>query len=314
MVLKGKVAVVTGSGQGLGKAMAIGLAEAGAKVVVNNRSPESKGGTAEETAKIINEAGGEAIAVYGSVAGIDICEKLIKTAIDRWGTIDILVNNAGANRDRMVWNMSEEEWDAVVDVVLKGTFGCTKFAAAWMREQRKGRIINITSQAGIDGNAGQPNYSAAKGGIIGFTKSCAMALGRYGITVNALSPQAGTRMWQGVTPQRAREMGVVRGLVTKEEAAAFSDEEVYTRIFGASEDVAPIVAYLASDQASSINGQVFFATAGRISLYALPTQVKTIYKKGRWTIEELASVIPASLASGLVNPAPPEPPPSAKTA
>ena len=314
MVLKDKVAVVTGSGQGLGKAIAIALAEAGAKVVVNNRSPESKGGTAEETAKIIKEAGGEAIPVYGNVAQMDVCEKLIKTAINSWGTIDILVNNAGLNRDRMVWNMSEEEWDVVVDVVLKGTFGCTRFAAAHMRERRKGRIINITSQAGIDGNGGQPNYSAAKAGIVGFTKSCALALGRYGITANALSPQADTRMWRGVTPERAREMGVVRGLVTKEEVATIPDEEVYTRIFGASEDVAPIVIYLASDQAPNINGQVFFAGGGRISLYASPSQIKTIYKKGRWTFEELVSVMPASLAAGVVNPAPLEPPSPAKPA
>jgi NAD(P)-dependent dehydrogenase (short-subunit alcohol dehydrogenase family) len=308
MVLKGKVAVVTGSGQGMGKAIAIAFAETGAKVVVNNRSAESKGGTAEETAKIIKNAGGEAIPVYGDVARMDICEKLIKTAIDTWGTIDILVNNAGLNRDRMLWNMSEEEWDAVVDVVLKGTFGCTRFAAAHMREKRKGRIINIASQAGIDGNGGQPNYSAAKGGVIGFTKSCALALGRYGITVNALSPQADTRIWRSVTPERAREMGVVRGLVTKEEAAAFSDDEVYTRIFGASEDIAPIVVYLASDHAANINGQVLAATGGRISIYALPTPSKSIYKKGRWTFEELASVIPSTLSAGLVNSAPPESP------
>jgi 3-oxoacyl-[acyl-carrier protein] reductase len=308
MVLKGKVAVVTGSGQGMGKAIAIAFAEAGAKVVVNNRSAESKGGTAEETAKIIKTAGGEAIPVYGDVARMDICEKLIKTAIDTWGTVDILVNNAGLNRDRMLWNMSEEEWDAVVDVVLKGTFGCTKFAAAHMREKRKGRIINIASQAGIDGNGGQPNYSAAKGGVIGFTKSCALALGRYGITVNALSPQADTRIWRSATPERAREMGVVRGLVTKEEAATIPDDEVYTRIFGASEDIAPIVVYLASDHAANINGQLLAATGGRISIYALPTPSKSIYKKGRWTFEELASVIPSTLSAGLVNPAPPESP------
>jgi NAD(P)-dependent dehydrogenase (short-subunit alcohol dehydrogenase family) len=314
MVLKDKVAVVTGSGQGMGKAIAIAFAEAGAKVVVNNRSAESKGGTAEETAKIIKKAGGEAIPVYGDVARMDICEKLIKTAIDTWGTIDILVNNAGLNRDRMLWNMSEEEWDAVVDVVLKGTFGCTKFAAAHMREKRKGRIINIASQAGIDGNGGQPNYSAAKGGVIGFTKSCALALGRYGITVNALSPQADTRIWRSVTPERAREMGVVRGLVTKEEVATIPDDEVYTRIFGASEDIAPIVIYLASDHAANINGQLLAATGGRISIYALPTPLKSIYKKGRWTFEELASVIPSTLSAGLVNPAPPESPSSGKSA
>jgi NAD(P)-dependent dehydrogenase (short-subunit alcohol dehydrogenase family) len=314
VVLKDKVAIVTGSGQGMGKAIAIALARAGAKVVVNNRSPESKGGTAEETAKIIKEAGGETIPIYGNVGQMDVCEKLIKGAIDTWGTIDIVVNNAGINRDRMVWNMSEEEWDAVVDVILKGTFGCTKFAAVHMREKRKGRIINMTSAAGIDGNGGQPNYSAAKGGVVGFTKSCALALGRYGITVNALSPQADTRMWRTVTPERAREMGVVRGLVTKEEVATISDEEVYTRIFGASEDVAPIVVYLASDLAANINGQVFFASGGRISLYGAPTQIKTIYKKGRWSFEELASVMPGSLASGLVNPAPPELRASAKPA
>jgi NAD(P)-dependent dehydrogenase (short-subunit alcohol dehydrogenase family) len=314
VVLKDKIAVVTGSGQGLGKAIAIALAQAGAKVVVNNRSPESKGGNAEETARIIKEAGGEAIPVYGNVGQMDVCEKLIKEAIDSWGTIDILVNNAGINGDRMVWNMSEEEWDAVVDVILKGSFGCTKFAAAHMREKRRGRIINMTSGAGVDGNAGQPNYSAAKGGIVGFTKSCALALGRYGITVNALSPQADTRMWQAVKPERAREMGVARGLVTKEEAAAISDEEVTERIFGAPEDITPIVVYLASDLAGNINGQIFFASGGRISLYGAPTQIKTIYKKGSWTFEELASVMPGSLASGLVNPAAPEPAASAKLA
>jgi NAD(P)-dependent dehydrogenase (short-subunit alcohol dehydrogenase family) len=314
VVLKDKVAVVTGSGQGMGKAIAVAFARAGAKVVVNNRSPESKGGNAEETAKIIKEAGGEAIPIYGNVGQMDVCEKLIKKAIDHWGTIDILVNNAGINRDRMVWNMGEEEWDEVVDVILKGTFGCTKFAALHMREKRKGRIINMASAAGIDGNGGQPNYSAAKGGVVGFTKSCALALGKYGVTVNALSPQADTRMWRTVTPERAREMGVARGLVTKDEAAHISDEEVYTSIFGAPEDIAPIAVYLASDLAANINGQIFFASGGRISLYGAPAQTKTIYKKGRWSFEDLASVMPGSLASGLVNPAPAEPPVSVKPA
>ncbi len=306
--LKDRIAVVTGSGQGIGRAIAIAMAEEGAKVVVNNRSPESKGGTAEETATIIKDTNGEAIAVYGDVAQMNVCERLIKTAIDNWGTIDILVNNAGINRNRMVWNMGEEEWDAVIDVILKGTFGCTKFAAAYMRQQGKGRIINITSQAGFDGNAGQPNYSAAKAGVVGFTKSCALALGRYGVTVNALTPQANTRLWREVTLERAREMGVVRGLVTAEEVATIPDEEVYTRIFGSSEDIAPIVVYLASDQAANINGQVFFASGGRISLYAPWTQIKSIYNKGRWTQEELASLMPASLAAGLVNQAPLQPP------
>jgi len=296
MVLKDKVAIVTGSGQGLGKAIAVALAEEGAKVVVNNRSRESSEGTAEETADKIKNNGGEALAIYGDVGKIDVCEKLIKTAIERWGRIDILINNAGINWSRMVWNMSEEEWDAVINVNMKGTFGCTKFAVVYMRQQREGRIINITSQAGLDGNAEMPSYSAAKAGVVGFTKSCALSLGRYGITVNALSPQADTRMWRGVTPERAREMGVIRGLVNKEVAETIPDEEVHSRIFGSPEDIAPMVVYLASPQAAKINGQVFFASGGRISVYAPCTQIKSIYKKGRWSYEELLSIIPASLA------------------
>jgi len=295
MVLKEKAAVVTGSGQGIGRAIAMALAREGAKVVVNNRSPESKGGNAEETAKAIMEAGGEAIAVYGDVRQIETCEKLIKTAIDRWGTIDILVNNAGINQERMVWNIIEEDWDAVIDVNLKGTLGCTKFASAHMREQKKGRILNVTSQAGLDGNPYMAVYSASKAGVAGFTRSCAQALEKYGITVNAIAPQADTRMWRGASPERAREMGVTRGLVTAEEVAAIPDHELYARIFGSVEDVSPSVVYLVSDHAAKINGQVFFKNKGSINLYAPWTQRKGIYKKGRWTYEELLSALPVIL-------------------
>jgi NAD(P)-dependent dehydrogenase (short-subunit alcohol dehydrogenase family) len=301
MKLKGKVAVVTGSGQGIGKAIAISLAEKGIKVVVNNRSPRSTGGTAEETARAIAEAGGEAIAVYGDVSQIDICEKLINTAINKWGTIDILINNAGINRDRMVWNMNEEDWDAVMAVNLKGTFGCTKFAVPHMRQQRSGRIINIASQAGLDGNAYMPAYSAAKAGIVGFTKSCALALGRYGITVNALCPQADTRMWRSATFEQAREMGVLRGLVTPEEVTKIPEDEVYTRVFGSTMDIAPIAVYLASNEAASINGQVFFATKGRIGLYGPWTQMKSLDKKGRWTVEELSTIIPSWVSGDTIK-------------
>jgi 3-oxoacyl-[acyl-carrier protein] reductase len=301
LILKGKVAVVTGSSLGIGKAIAIALAQEGAKVVTNNRNQESKEGTAEQTAEIIKAAGGEAVAVYGDISKMDTCEKLIQTAIDKWGTIDILVNNAAINRDRMVWNMSEEEWDTVINVILKGTFGCSKFASAQMRQQKRGRIINITSQAGLDGNAGQPNYSAAKAGIVGFTRSCALALGRYGITVNALSPQADTRIWRSVSPDRAREMGIVRGLVKREEVASIPDEEVYSRVFGSPESVAPLVVYLGSDQASNINGQIFFATQGRISLYGPWTQTKSLDKKGRWTVEELSAALPKWFSDDIVE-------------
>jgi len=308
MILEGKVAVVTGSGQGIGKAIAIALAKEGAKVVTNNRKEGAPGGDAAITAKEINDFGGAAVPFFGEIGSMEAGKKIIDCAIDNFGGIDILVNNAGLNRDGMVWKMDEEQWDMVVDAILKGTFACTKFAAARMREQGSGRIINITSQAGLDGNAGQPNYSAAKAGITGFTKSCALAMGRRGITANAIAPQADTRIWRSVTPERAREMGVVRGLVTAEEAASFSDEEVYTKIFGDPADIAPLVVYLASDAAANINGQIFFATGGRIALYAPWTRVGTVYKKGRWTPEELMSIMPGTLAAGLINPSPPEPP------
>ncbi|MFC1593070.1 SDR family NAD(P)-dependent oxidoreductase [Candidatus Omnitrophota bacterium] len=304
--LKERVAVVTGSGQGIGRAIAIALAEEGARVVTNDIQPGIPGGDAETIAMEINNMGGQAVPFYGEIGCIQVGQNLIDAAVDNFGRIDILVNNAGINRDRMVWNMSEEEWDTVIGVILKGTFACTRSAVARMREQQSGRIINITSESGLHGNAGQPNYSAAKAGIIGFTKSCALALGKYGITVNAIAPQAATRIWRAVTPKRAREMGVVRGLVTDEQAASFSDEEVYNKIFGEPEDVAPLVVYLASDAAANINGQIFYASGGRIAIYAPWTQVESIYKKGRWTLEELESVMPGTLASNLVNPAPAE--------
>ena len=308
MILEGKVAIVTGSGQGIGKAIAIALGKEGAKVITNNRKEGTPGGDAAITAREISETGGKAVPYFGDIGTMETGQKIVEAAVANFGRLDILVNNAGLNKDAMVWNMTEEQWDAVVDVILKGTFACTKFAATVMREQGSGRIINITSQAGLDGNAGQPNYSAAKAGITGFTKSCALALGRRGITVNVISPQADTRIWRSVTPERAREMGVVRGLATAEEAASFSDEEVYTKVFGDPADIAPLAVYLASDAAANINGQVFFATGGRIALFAPWTQVKTIYKKGRWTPQELVSTMPGTLAAGLVNPSPPEPP------
>jgi len=286
--------VVTGAGQGLGKAIAIALAQSGARVVVNNRSPHSKGGTSEETARIIEAMGGLALPVYGDVSNLGFCRELIQAAVDNWGGIDILVNNAGINRDRMVWNMSEEEWDDVIAVVMKGTFGCTKYAAAHMRAKKGGRIINMTSQAGIEGNAGQPNYSAAKAGIIGFTMSCAIALKKYGITVNAISPQAATRMWRKVGPERAREMGVIRGLVTRREAACIPDEDVVDKIFGSPEDVAPLVVYLASKEGGAVTGKVLFSSGGRIILYGPPART-VLFKGGRWTHKELQCVLPGLL-------------------
>ncbi|MBM3150540.1 MAG: SDR family NAD(P)-dependent oxidoreductase, partial [Chloroflexi bacterium] len=194
--LAGKVAVVTGSGRGIGRAEALALAAEGAKVIVNDLGSASDGsGTshspADEVVAEIKKLGSDAVANYDSVATPEGGENIIKTAIDKFGRLDILVNNAGILRDRMVFNMSEEEWDLVMKVHLYGTFHCTKPACVIFRQQRSGRIINTSSIAGL-GNMGQANYSAAKEGIVGFTRTVARDMGKYGVTCNAIRPNAGT--------------------------------------------------------------------------------------------------------------------------
>src|SRR4030042_4335584 len=174
--LKDRVAIVTGSGQGIGRAIAIALAKEGAKVVTNNRRPDTSGGDAEATARQIADMGGEAISFFGSVSDFEVAGKLVQTAVDKFGRLDILVNNAGADRPHMVWNMTEEEWDTCVDSFLKGTFNCIRFASALMREQKWGRIINTTSTAWL-GTVGHCNYGAAQAGLVGLTRAVARELG-----------------------------------------------------------------------------------------------------------------------------------------
>ncbi|TET40010.1 MAG: SDR family oxidoreductase [Dehalococcoidia bacterium] len=308
--LKGKAAVVTGSGRGIGRAIALALAAEGAKVIVNDPGvaldgTEADKAVADEVVEEIRRMGGEAVANYDSVSSMEGGERIIKTAVDNFGRLDILVNCAGILRDRMIWNMTEEEWDAVINTHLKGHFACTKAACLVMRQQRSGRIINITSTSGLHGNAGQANYSCAKAGVTGFTKSCALALGRYGITVNAVCPAAATRMTATIPSDRLRQLMAQRGAQFPEDTPM---EELYKMMLGDPEDVPPIIVYLASDEAANINGQIFGASGGRISLYAPWTEAKTITKEGRWSIEELRETVPKTLAEGLVNPVPPQPP------
>ncbi len=307
--LKDKAAVVTGAGRGIGRGIALALAEEGAKVVINDPgvAADGSGGEtspADDVVAEIKANGGVAVANYDSVATTEGGNNIIQAAVDNFGKIDILVNNAGILRDRMVFNMTLEEWDAVIKVHLYGVFNCTKPAAVLMRQQRSGRIINMTSTSGITGNAGQANYGAAKAGIAGFTRVVARDMGKYGVTVNAIAPAAVTRLT--VSP----EMEEARGRRAERAGAAGQPQPQPPAGGGIAEpeDVAPIVLFLATDAAANINGCIFGTGGGRIDLYPHLVPIKSIHKDGRWTLDELLNIMPGTLAAGLVNPAPPAPP------
>jgi NAD(P)-dependent dehydrogenase (short-subunit alcohol dehydrogenase family) len=295
--LKDKVAVVTGSGQGIGSAIALALAQEGAKVVTNNRRQGTEGGDAETAAKRITDMGGQAVPFFGSVSDFETAGKLIQTAVDNFGRLDILVNNAGADRPHMIWNMTEEEWDISVDSYLKGTFNCSRFACGIMREQKWGRIINTTSTAWL-GTVGHCNYGAAKAGIVGLTRAIARETGRYGVTCNAYAPTASTRFSASEEIQEGFKKRYEAGLMTKEryeELTNLPDPMSLT----------PFLVYLCTDEAADINGQVFDVTGGNIAIYSEPVKLKSIDKKeGLWTIEELIEQVPKVLLQGYKNPAP----------
>ena len=301
-LLEGRVAIVTGAGRSIGKAIARLMAEHGAQVVVNDLGVAVDGsgparGPADETAAEIREAGGEAVASYDSVAEHAGAGRIVQTALDAFGRLDILVNPAGILRDRMVFNMSKEEWDDVIAVHLKGHFNLIQPASVIMRKQRSGRIITFSSTSGLWGNSGQANYGAAKDGVAGLTRVVARDLGRYGVTCNAITPSAETRMTQSV-PEAADELRARAGIAAAPAPLARPPEAV-----------APMAVWLASEAASNINGQVFYVSGGLIGLMSHPAAGRTITKPGdeRWTVEELAAVFPTSLGFELPNPAPAQP-------
>ncbi|MEV8591709.1 3-oxoacyl-ACP reductase [Streptomyces sp. NPDC052012] len=285
--LEGLTAVVTGAGRGLGRAEALELARLGAAVVVNDHGQPGRDGTgaasavpAEDVAAEIRAAGGTALAHTGDVADHQQAAELLQLAIDTFGRLDVLVNNAGILRDRMVFSMTEDEWDAVIRVHLKGHFNTTRHAAAHWRERFKrgggqpvhGRIVNTSSEAFLAGSAGQPNYAAAKGGIVGLTTSTAHALAKYGVTANAICPRARTRMTEDVFADVAPAPDGLDPL--------------------APEHVAPLVGYLASPAAARLNGQLLVVHGGMVAIVERPRIAAQFdSKQARFTYDELDTLL-----------------------
>jgi len=270
MRLDGKVAIVTGAGRGLGRAYAEALAAAGAKIVVNDLEG------AEEVASVV---GG--VAAPGAVGSTETAEALVATAVEAFGRLDVIVTNAGVLRDKVLWKMTDEDFDVVVATHLRGTFTCARAAAIRMREQGEGgRIITVGSPAGQYGNFGQTNYAAAKAGIVAFTRTWALELARANITVNAIVPTAWTRMTETIP--------VYAPLVGRDE---FPPEVRREHALGKPEDCAPLVVYLASDAASGVSGQALGIGGDRLSLYSHPAEIAHELRDGGWTEDEIATAV-----------------------
>jgi NAD(P)-dependent dehydrogenase (short-subunit alcohol dehydrogenase family) len=288
--LSGKVAIVTGAGRGIGRAHAVALAKAGAKVVVNDLGATLAGEgadatPAQEVVAEIEGAGGSAVANGEDVADFAGAERLVGQAVDTFGRLDILVNNAGITRDRMLVNMTEEEWDSVISVHLKGHFAPTRHAAAYWRERSKsgeevrGRVINTSSPSGVFGNVGQANYGAAKAGIAAFTVIVAQELGRYGVTVNCLAPNARTRMTEATFGE----------IPPPDEGFDAMDPD----------NIAPVVVALCADEAQGITGQCFFVYGGAVSVLRPWDAGELFARDDRWDADDLLGELRVRFPDGL---------------
>jgi NAD(P)-dependent dehydrogenase (short-subunit alcohol dehydrogenase family) len=295
-ICDGRVVIVTGAGRGIGRGHALEFARQGAKVVVNDLGANVDGtgssdGPAGAVVDEIRAMGGKAVANGDNVADWEGARRLINAAINEWGGLDVLVNNAGILRDRMLVNMTEQEWDAVINVHLKGTFAPTRWAAAYWRDRVKGgesndaRVINTTSTSGIFGNPGQTNYGAAKSGIASFSVIAARELGRYGVTVNAIAPGALTRMTENLGMGRR---------------AAERAPEEFDRT--SPDNIAPLVVWLGSERSREVTGRVFLVSGGTISIAEGWRRGATVEHNDRWDPAELTKVVPDLLANSETAP------------
>ena len=288
MMLRGKVAVITGAARGIGREIALLMARQGAQVVVNDYggTEAGSGGASAPADEVVNEitrAGGKAVANYDSVATMAGGQAIIKTAVDTFGRIDVVVNNAGILRDRMIFNMTEEEWDAVINTHLKGSFAVTRAAAPLMREQKWGRFINMTSTSGLIGNVGQANYAAAKLGIFGLTKATALDMARYNVTANCISPFAWTRMI---------------GTIPTETEAQKARVEKIKKLSPA--HIAPVAVFLASDAAKDVTAQIFGVRGKEIMLFGHERPIMRVHNSEGWTPESFTEMFPGTLQHHLV--------------
>jgi NAD(P)-dependent dehydrogenase (short-subunit alcohol dehydrogenase family) len=304
MNLAGKSAIVTGAGRGIGREVSLYLAAEGANVVVVDPGGARDGSGADtapanDVAREIMALGRKSVACCESVSDFAAAQRIIALCKDTFGSVDILYNGAGVLRERMIFNMSEEEWDTVILVHLKGTFNMCRHACVVMREQKYGRIINVTSDA-WRGTVGQSNYGAAKGGIVSLTYAVAREMGRSGVTCNAIAPLAATRM--------TMDEGVKAGMKKRLEAGIITKER-YEEIMGmpGPQYIAPLAAWLASDAAADFNGQVIGANGGRVYIYSHPEPMKELVKEDQavpWKLDDLIRLIPPTLLVGYTNPVP----------